>query len=71
MPHATQKVLMNIPTDLLNQAIKALKAKTKTQAVILGLEEIMRKKRIQEFLKLRGSGALKLTQKELRRMRSR
>lgn len=62
---------MNIPMDLLNEAVRASGAATKTMAVVLGLEELIRRKRVEALLKLQGTGIVKLTRKDLRRMRRR
>lgn len=62
---------MNIPEKLLKEAIKASGALTQTRAVVMGLEELIRKKKLNAILKLKGSGALRLTRKDLQRMRGR
>ncbi len=62
---------MNIPNSLLKQAVKLSGVSTQTQAVVMGLEELIRKKRLEALLKLRGSGALKLSRKDLAKMRGR
>lgn len=66
-----KKVSMNLPVKLLKEATEASGAANKTEAVVLGLKELIKRKRIKAFLALRGSGAVKLTKKELLRMRSR
>ena len=62
---------MNIPRELLKEAVRVSGATTQTMAVVMGLEELIRKKRLDALLKLKGTGALGLTQKDLRRMRAR
>ena len=63
---------MNIPKELLAEARKAAGVKTQTMAVILGLEELIRKKRIERLIALGGSGiTTKMTQRALRGMRRR
>ncbi|MBI2335449.1 MAG: type II toxin-antitoxin system VapB family antitoxin [Deltaproteobacteria bacterium] len=62
---------MNIPPDLLHEAMKASGAATKTMAVVMGLQELIRKKRLQQLLQLKGLGAVKLPAKSLRKMRDR
>lgn len=62
---------MIIPRDLLEEAVRASGATTKTMAVVMGLEELIRKKRLEALLRLKGSGVVKLTKKDLKRMRSR
>lgn len=62
---------MNIPKDLLKEALQASGAATQTMAVVMGLQELIRKKQIRRLLALQGSGAVQLTQGQLRRMRRR
>lgn len=62
---------MNIPQNLLKEAVKISGAPTQTRAVVMGLEELIRKKRLEALLKLKGSGVLRLTQKDLKKMRGR
>ncbi|MBI2082889.1 MAG: hypothetical protein HYT76_04905 [Deltaproteobacteria bacterium] len=61
---------MNIPKGLLEEAVKASGASTQTMAVVMGLEELIRRKRLEGLMKLKGTGAIGLTQKDLRKMRS-
>lgn len=65
-----QKVSMFLPKPLLDRAIAVSHSPTKTGAVILGLEELIRKKRIQNLIALKGSGKVRLTQKEIRELRA-
>ena len=60
---------MNIPAELLKEACKAAGTKTQTMAVILGLQELIRKKRLQKLSSLYGTGAVKMSQGELRKSR--
>lgn len=62
---------MNIPKDLVREAMRLSDAASQTQAVIMGLEELIRKKRLEKLAGLRGSGRVALTQAQLRRMRTR
>jgi len=62
---------MHIPKELLDEAIRVSGVSTQTMAVVLGLKELVHKKRIERLLKLKGSGVLDLSQKNLRRMRKR
>ncbi|MBI5299567.1 MAG: type II toxin-antitoxin system VapB family antitoxin [Deltaproteobacteria bacterium] len=62
---------MNIPKQLLQEAVKVSGATTQTMAVVLGLEELIRRKRLETLLQLKGSGALGLSQRSLKRMRRR
>ncbi len=60
-----------IPEKLLEEAVRVSGVSTKTMAVVMGLEELIRKKRLEKLLKLKGSDILHLTQKDLQRMRHR
>lgn len=62
---------MNIPKDLLSEAVRMSGAASQTMAVVMGLEELIRKKRIEGLLKLKGTGAVKLSRRELQKMRAR
>ena len=62
---------MNIPKNLLAEAVKVSDAPTQTMAVVMGLQELIRKKRVEELINLKGSGALGLAPKDLKRMRRR
>jgi hypothetical protein len=62
---------MNIPQELLQEAKRASGVKTQTLAVILGLQELIRRKKLQELGRLAGSGAVRFSPQELVRMRRR
>ena len=62
---------MNIPKDLVREAMRLSDAASQTQAVIMGLEELIRKKRLEKLAALRGSGRVQLTPSQLRGMRAR
>lgn len=62
---------MNIPRELIQEAKKAAGVKTQTLAVILGLQGIIKKKRLSEAVDMYGTGAVQLTQNELRGNRRR
>ena len=63
------RTTMNIPKDLVREAMRLSDAASQTQAVILGLEELIRKKRLERLARLRGSGRMALTQAQLGRWR--
>ncbi len=65
------RTTMNIPKDLLAEAVEVSGASSQTMAVIIGLEELIRKKKLEQLAKLQGSGALSLRAKEQKRLRSR
>lgn len=62
---------MNIPKELLEEAVLVSGAPTQTMAVVMGLQELIRKKKVEKLLKLKGSDALGLTTQDLRKMRRR
>lgn len=62
---------MNIPKDLLREAVELSGASSQTTAVIMGLEELIRKKRLEKLASLQRSGILNLEQRQLKKMRSR
>lgn len=62
---------MNIPKDLLEEAIRVSDAPSQTMAVVMGLQELIRKKKIERLLKMKGTDALGLSSKDLQRMRKR
>jgi hypothetical protein len=65
------RTTMNIPKDLLEEAVRLSGAATQTMAVVMGLEELIRKKKLERLASMRGSGWLGLTQRDLKRLRSR
>jgi hypothetical protein len=62
---------MNIPKELLAEAVKLSGAPTQTIAVVMGLQELIRKKRLERLLALQGTDAVALTRRDLRAMRRR
>ncbi len=62
---------MNIPKELLEEARKVAGVKTQTMAVILGLQELIRKKQLEKLASLYGRGAIRMTQRQLRQYRDR
>lgn len=48
------RATLNIPDELVNEAQKATGAKTKTEAIVIALKEVVRNKKIEELLALRG-----------------
>jgi hypothetical protein len=65
------RTTMNIPRDLVREAMRLSDAASQTQAVITGLAELIRRKRLEKLAALRGSGRLALTHAAARRMRAR
>jgi hypothetical protein len=48
------RATLNIPDELVKAAQEATGAKTKTEAIVIALKEVVRKKKIEELLALRG-----------------
>jgi Arc/MetJ family transcription regulator len=48
------RVTLNIPDELVKEAQKATGAKTKREAIIIALKEVVRKKKIEELISLGG-----------------
>ncbi|MBI3592127.1 MAG: type II toxin-antitoxin system VapB family antitoxin [Nitrospirae bacterium] len=48
------KTTLNIPDELIKEAMTTSKSKTKTDAVIAGLKELIRQKKIEKVLSLVG-----------------
>lgn len=48
------KTTLNIPESLLKESMNASKSNTKTEAVIAGLKELVRKKKIETILSSAG-----------------
>lgn len=61
------RTTMNLPKELLEEAKKCSGAKTKTQAVIWGLEELAKKEKVERLWRLRGKLPLRLDLKKARR----
>jgi hypothetical protein len=62
---------MNIPRELLDEAVRVSGASTQTLAVVMGLQELIRRKRMERLLALRGTDAVVLDDAEQKRQRSR
>ena len=48
------RTTLDLPIDLLNDAMKAIHAKTKTKVIIIALEELIRKSKIAELKEFKG-----------------
>ncbi len=59
-----KKMSMNLPVDLLRSAQRASGARSKTEAVVLGLRQLLYRKMADELLAVQGGFGL--TQKQLR-----
>ena len=52
------RTTLDLPADLLKKAQHALRAKTKTETIILGLKQVLRREKILGLLALRGKSPL-------------
>ena len=48
------RTTLDLPLDLLNEAMKATHVKTKTKVIIIALEELIRKSKIAELKEFKG-----------------
>jgi Arc/MetJ family transcription regulator len=48
------RTTLDLPIDLLNEAMKATHIKTKTKVIIIALEELIRKSKIAELKEFKG-----------------
>jgi len=49
------RATLNIPDNLIEELMKTSRAKTKTQAICLAIEEYTRRKKIEKLLSLQGN----------------
>ena len=64
------KTTVVIDDELLEEAMKAAKAKTKKEAIETGLRELVRRKNLEALRKELGTFDLELSLEELERLRS-
>jgi Arc/MetJ family transcription regulator len=60
------RTTINLPEELVKEARKLSGSKTKTQAVVWALEELIRTKRIEHLLSMRGKLKLNIDLKKSR-----
>jgi hypothetical protein len=65
------KKTMNLPKELLEEAVKLSDSPTQTSAVILALQEFVRKKKLEKLLKLRSKNKVTFTKDFVSKSRSR
>jgi hypothetical protein len=58
-----------LPTELIKLAQKIFGVKTKTEAIVLALQEVRRRNELQGLLKKLGGSGIDLTQAQLKKMR--
>jgi len=64
------RTTLDLPEDLVKEAMRLCKVKTKTGAVILSLQEMINKKKIEQLRKLQGKLNLDIDLDALRRDRT-
>ncbi len=64
------RTTLDLPEELLKEAMRLSKVKTKTSAVILSLQELINKKKIEQLRKLKGKLDLDIDLDALRRDRT-
>jgi hypothetical protein len=52
---------MNLPKELLEEAVKLTDSPTQTTAVIIALQDLVRKKKLEKLLKLKGKDKVAFT----------
>ena len=65
------RTTLDLPENLLEEAMKMAKTKSKTSTIILSLQELINKKRIEQLRKLKGKLDLNIDLNTLRRNRLR
>lgn len=60
------RTTLDLPEDLLNEAMRTTHIPTKTKVIITALEELIRKSKISELKKFRGKVALDIDLKTVR-----
>jgi Arc/MetJ family transcription regulator len=64
------RTTLDLPEDLVKEAMRLCKIKTKTGAIILSLQELINKKKIEQLRKLQGRLDLDIDLDALRRDRT-
>jgi hypothetical protein len=65
------KKTVNLPKELLEEAVKLSGAQTQTLAIVLALEEYVRKKRMEALLNLKNKGKVTFSENFLKKSRGR
>ena len=60
------RTTLDIPEDLINEAMKTTKINTKTKVIITALEELIRKSRISELKEFKGKVDLDIDMNAIR-----
>lgn len=65
----TARTTLNLPIDLIREVQKLFALKTKTETIVLALQELKKRKELQGLLKKLGGSGIDLTQAQLKKMR--
>jgi Arc/MetJ family transcription regulator len=65
------RTTLDLPEELLQEAMKAAKIKTKTQVIIAALEQLIRKTKLAEIKNYRGKVDLEIDLDQLRKRKCR
>jgi hypothetical protein len=66
----TERTTLNLPIDRVEKLRKELGLKTKTETIVFAIDELLRRSELLSLSKrLAGSGAVSLTQMQLKKMR--
>lgn len=60
------RITLDLPKDLLNEAMRVTRAETKTAVIVLSLEELIRKSKISDIKKFKGKIELDMNLDEIR-----
>lgn len=60
------RTTLDLPEELVNEAMKVTQTKTKTKVIILALEELVRKTKLSELKRFKGKIDLEINLDELR-----
>lgn len=60
------RITLDLPKDLLNEAMRITRAETKTAVIVLALEELIRKSKISDLKKFKGKIELDMNLDEIR-----
>ena len=64
------RTTLDLPEDLLKEAMRLSKVRTKTGAVVLSLQELINRRKIEQLRKLKGKLELDIDPDSLRRDRT-
>lgn len=62
------RATLNIPDELIEEVQKITGARTKTEAIVISLKEVIRKKRIENLLAMRGKVEIEDVSEEMEKL---